>query len=163
MTESPDASGHPLLEGEYIGFVRVECDGEVEKNTPYLIRYIGGQVERVFSAEEDIQYICIDVVQERFRQCLRGLKIHAIVTPFLMPSEGFLGVQRFINFDEALGMGSCNPESPHYNGNETVHWESYEPLQTIESTDCDNLLEDMGVQVKVYDIEEREFIVEEDM
>ncbi len=58
-------------------------------------------------------------------------------------------------------MGSCNSESPYYNGNDIIHWESYETLHSIGSGDCDNLLQEIGVQVKVYDVEEREFIVEE--
>lgn len=87
------------------------------------------------------------------------------MTPSYIPHKtGFLGVSSFINLDDALSIGSRNPdpESPHFEGDEIINWVAYETLWSLESTDCDYLLKDMGVQVKIYDVEEREFIIGEE-
>ena len=57
-------------------------------------------------------------------------------------------------------MGSQNPESPHCNGDEIIHWESYEPLHSLESRDWDYFLADMDVRVKLYDIEKKDIVEE---
>lgn len=51
--------------------MRVECDGEEEAKTPFLIQLIAGRVKTIFSVEQSIEWIDRDEVNDRFQACLR--------------------------------------------------------------------------------------------
>jgi hypothetical protein len=61
MYAPPEAKDHPLLEGQYIGFYRLECDDNYDREvcTPLVVRLVQEKLQVIFSVETDIQDVYI--------------------------------------------------------------------------------------------------------